>query len=54
MEAGLPVIDILYGPYRMAVSLRCLPPLVTVGRPPDPSPWNASSCAPLCHVADIY
>ena len=52
-EAGLPVIDILHGPYRLAVSLPCLPPMVAVGRAPDPLPWGSSSYVPLRHVAGI-
>lgn len=53
-EAGLPVIDILYGEHRLAIPLPSMPPMVAVGRPPDPPPWCSSSCASLQHVADFY
>ena len=53
VQAGLPVIDILQGEHRLAISLPVLLPMVAVGRPPDPEPWCSSSYAPLRHVAAI-
>lgn len=53
-EAGLPVIDILYGEHRLALPMPRTPPMVAVGRPPDPEPWGPSSYAPLRHVAGLY
>lgn len=53
VQAGLPVIDILYGEDRLAIRLPFLLPMVAVGRPPDPRPWCSSSYAPLQHVAAV-
>ena len=54
IDAGLPVIDILYGPHRLCLPFPSSPPMVAVGRPPDPQPWTSCSNVPLAHAAAFY
>ena len=53
-EAGLPVIDILYGEHRLARQTPWPLPMVAVGRPACPQPWSSASFAPLPHVAALW
>ena len=54
IDAGLPVIDVLHGPHRLCLPFPSWPPMVAVGRPPDPQPWTSCSCVPLAHAAAFY
>jgi len=54
LAAGLPVIDgrtVAFGPlYALVVEA----PMIAVGKPADPLPWNSLLDAPLAHVAALY
>ena len=53
-EAGLPVIDILYGEHRLARPAPWPLPMVAVGRPANQQPWSSTSFAPLQHIAGLW
>ena len=54
LAAGLPVIDTRDVPANLLGWLALSRPLVAVGRPADPRPWETLSFAPLRHVAKLY
>lgn len=54
IAAGLPVIDSRGLPFEVVYDLAVRGPMVAVGEPADPPPWDAFSYAPLSAVADAY
>jgi hypothetical protein len=52
--AGLPVIDSRKVDLGKVAELAICGPMIAVGRPADPPPWNALSYAPLVAVAEAY
>jgi hypothetical protein len=52
--AGLPVIDSREADLGKVAELVIRGPMIAVGRPADPPPWNALSYAPLVAVAEAY
>jgi hypothetical protein len=47
IAAGLPVIDSRKVDLGKVADLAIRGPMIAVGRPADPPPWKALSCAPL-------
>ena len=54
IAAGLPVIDSRKVDLGKVAELAIRGPMIAVGRPADPPPWNALSYAPLVAVAEAY
>lgn len=54
IAAGLPVIDSRGVPFEAVWDLAVRGPMVAVGRPPSPEPWDALSYAPLAVIAEAY
>ena len=54
IAAGLPVIDSRKVDLGKVAELAIRGPMIAVGRPADPLPWNALSYAPLIAVAEAY
>ncbi|WP_245185576.1 hypothetical protein [Falsiroseomonas frigidaquae] len=54
IAAGLPVIDSCALPFEVVCDLAVRGPMVAVGEPASPPPWDAFSYAPLADVADAY
>lgn len=54
IAAGLPVIDSRALPFEVVCDLAVRGPMVAVGEPASPPPWDAFSYAPLAAVAAAY
>jgi hypothetical protein len=54
ITAGLPVIDSRKVDFGKVAELSIRGPMIAVGRPADPPPWEALSYAPLVAVAEAY
>ncbi|GLI95567.1 hypothetical protein [Methylocystis echinoides] len=54
IAAGLPVIDSRKVDFSKVAELAIGGPIITVGQPADPPPWDPLSYAPLVAVAEAY